>query len=566
MSTLFGPKGEPISSSMFKKADPPKTGEAFGTWAGQNDNLYLNLPGGGALQFNLDNLTLTDYRNMTDHYQVNASLAVLTFMLHQMDWQIECDNKKIADHATANMLTIWTRLVRALSQSFWAGYSPNVLQWENRANGEPFLDLTKVKDLRPEDCAVHWKDVEGWAPPGRVKPKLKVYDGIDQLGSPYTIPVENSLWYPLLMQNGNHYGRKLLRPAYVPYFFSQLMHLFSNRYFERFGEPVPIGRAPYDDEIEVPGAGDAPGKMVKGPALMSQILQNLRSRSTVVMPSGKQLDGDGNPTQYYEYAIEYLESQMRGADFERYLMRLDEEISLALFTPLLVIRTADVGSYNLGVGHMAIYLNMLNAIAGDMKEYIDKYVLWPMAKYNFSEKAPRPTIKFRKLGKENVDTMRAVLQALLQNGTAAPDLDELSQIVGLTLKEKQALTEPQPDPNVTPDEPAGTPAKQDAAQAKATAQAVKARIASQVEAAFKKNDFGSNFTPSLGFKRRMEAALEADGIADAPRVVESLYGRLDSWMATVVPFGQEEFTTPESFTGLFNKVLDTELESVTNGS
>jgi hypothetical protein len=52
---------------------------------------------------------------------------------------------------------------------------------------------------------------------------------------------------------------------------------------------------------------------------------------------------------------------MRGADFERYMTRLDEEMSIGLFTPILLLRTADVGSYNLGQGHMQIYLWMLNA-------------------------------------------------------------------------------------------------------------------------------------------------------------------------------------------------------------
>jgi hypothetical protein len=51
------------------------------------------------------------------------------------------------------------------------------------------------------------------------------------------------------MQNGDYYGKKLLRPAFTSWFFSMLVHLFANRYYERFGEPTPVGRAPFDDEI-----------------------------------------------------------------------------------------------------------------------------------------------------------------------------------------------------------------------------------------------------------------------------------------------------------------------------
>ena len=80
---------------MNKKADPPKLGEAFGQWAGR-DVQFATLPGGGIVQFDLSKLTLADFRAMRDHYQVNASLAVLSFMQHQSDFHIECEDAKIA--------------------------------------------------------------------------------------------------------------------------------------------------------------------------------------------------------------------------------------------------------------------------------------------------------------------------------------------------------------------------------------------------------------------------------------------------------------------------------------
>ena len=117
--------------------------------------------------------------------------------------------------------------------------------------------IDKFKDLPPEVCSVNWKSVDGWVPPNepwRVPPKIKIYDGFKQFhygrtlgesgaggtGS-WPIPVDNTLWYPLMMENGDFYGRKLLRPAFPAWFFSNLMHLFSNRYYERFGEPTPSG-------------------------------------------------------------------------------------------------------------------------------------------------------------------------------------------------------------------------------------------------------------------------------------------------------------------------------------
>lgn len=396
-----------------------------------------DLPGGGYVQFDLSKLTLADYRTMKTHYQVNASLSLLAFMIHQSEWHIECDQKKIADHVEANMRKVWSRLVRALSQAFWAGYSPNVLQWENDDKTST-VQLEKIKDLIPEECDINWKEVPGYVPPDRqpaVAPKFKVYDGIKQIGAPWPIPVRNSLWYPLLMENGNMYGRQLLKAAYTPYFFSMLMHLFANRYYERFGEPVPVGRAPWDSEVEVGGT------RVRGNEAMKTILQNLRNRSVVVLPSD--IDAE---TKEFDYQIEYLESQMRGADFERYMTRLDEEISLALFTPLLMMRTADVGSYNLGVGHTQVYLWLLNAILADITEYVDKYMISPMVDFNFGERAPRAQIVFRKLGTKNEDTVRAIITELIRKGAAKVDVVELGESLGMRVDEVEIVTEPAPSP------------------------------------------------------------------------------------------------------------------------
>ena len=69
-------------------------------------------------------------------------------------------------------------------------------------------------------------------------------------------------------------------------------------------------------------------------------------------------------------------------------------MSLALFTPLLLLRTADSGGFNQGVAHTQVYLWMLNAIAEDWKEYIDRYILAPLAIFNFGPRANLPTIRF----------------------------------------------------------------------------------------------------------------------------------------------------------------------------
>lgn len=528
---LLDASGQPIPpTNQFAKSASPIAGEAFAPrWAGDIDKYIFTMPGGGTVMFDLSRLTLADFRTMRDHYQVSATLNVLTFMMHQMDWKIECDNKKIATQLTENISNIWTQLIRAISQSFWAGYSPNVLQWEN---GQRYLELTKIKDLIPEECCVDWADVEGWAPPDHIKPKIKIFNGIKVWGQNWPVPVDNSFWYPLMMENGDYYGRKLLRPVFTSWYFSILVHLFSNRYFERFGEPIPVGRASYEEEITVPTAGGP--KKVNGADLMVSILQNLRNRSVVVLPNDRSPTGNGTQTDY-DYNIEYLESQMRGADFERYLMRLDEEISLGLFTPLLILRTADVGSYNLGSTHWTMYLNMLHALSSDAKAYIDNFILSRLVDYNWGVNAPRAKIVFRKMGDDRKDLVIAMLQALVAGGRAKADMKQLGDIAGLTLEEIQQVTTPpgQTDPNKTGDgnsgnsgdsnsggssskgnSSSGTQKKKAAKNSRGVLREVASRVAGQY-GKFSKGNGQESFVPSFGFERQLDDALDLDGAEDA---------------------------------------------------
>lgn len=447
-TAIYGPKGDVVS---YAKKTPPKTGNAFAPWAGrENEIAMLALPGGSFLQFDLSRLTLSDFRQMTTHYQINSSLSLLAFMQHQADWHIEHPEKKVRDLLTENMQQIWTQLARSRAQANWAGFSPNALEWDNYMYGErPSTRITKIKDLLPEECLVNWKYENLYAPPGQVPEKDKVYDGINKYGSRGPIPVENSFWYPFLMENGNYYGRKLLKAVYTPYFFSMLLHLYANRYYERFGEPTPIGRAPFDDTVEIAG------QQVQGHELMLNTLTNLRSRGIVMLPSDRAQVGARDSQAAYEYDIQYLESQMRGADFERMLTRYDQEMALGTFTPLLLQQTADVGSYNLGGLHYQMYLTTQNAINEDFAMYVQKYMLDPLIRYNFSQSTEPARFIFDKQDNQKTDLVKMILQGLLSNGTVKFDLDEIGQAVGLSLKEVRALKQaanpqvPNTDPNST---------------------------------------------------------------------------------------------------------------------
>jgi len=433
----------------FRKTEPPALGPAFNQQPLLGESLWEGMPGSMALMFDLEKLTLADYNNMRTHPQIHASLSLITFMIHQSDWTIECEDQKIADAVEENMRLIWTPLVRGISTAYWAGYSPMALEWDNEASGR-YIFVDKVKDLDPLECMVHWKEVESSYRPrpedligntNIIIPKVKVYDGIKKWGLAYPIAPEQTFWYPCLMERGNYYGRKLLKAAFMPWYFSLIIHLYANRYFERFGEPTPIGRAPLDSTFDIRNS-DGSTTQVPAKEAMMNLLQMVRSGGRVVLPSDRDASASNQRSEYM-WDIEYLESQMRGADFDRYLARLDEEISLAIFTPLLLMRSGDRGSLNLGVQHTTTWLWSLNALMADLKVYIDAYICQRIKEYNFTKNAPRVEWVPRKMGKDNVETIRAMVTQLISGQLAQPDLDELGVALGMTLKEIEQVA-PQP--------------------------------------------------------------------------------------------------------------------------
>lgn len=580
-SALLGPDGKPASTYAERKTGRPKNpkplvGEISTGWV-DAETSYLKLPGGAQLYFDTSQLTLGDMRRMSEHPQIASSLYALTFMLHQMEWELQGSTDKVRKHCDENLRQIWTQLIRSMGSSFTFGFSPNATQWENQT-GSSRVWLNKIKDLVPEECTVNWKYVDGTPLPmegasGVTRPKVPVFDGIRQYGK-YTIPVSNSFWYPLLMKNGDYRGTRILRAAFQPWYFSNLIKMFANQYYERFGSPLPIGRAPYDEDINI-GSLENPN-MQPGNKVMAQILKAFRNRNAVILPNQRSQDGL-NGTKTFDYELSYLESQLRGVEFERYLTRLDEEMSLALFTPLLLLRTAEGGGFNQGIGHTQVFLWMLNAISGDMAEYINKYILAHMTHYNFGANTEAPRIKFRKMGTAQQETLRAIVQSLLNSGKIKVDVKELGAHIGLEIEEVEVLTEPREDVQIDPetgepvvkkDDPrSGRPERlknddrPNVSNPKAVTKQITARVSQQVMKAFANKTYNKEWMPTLGYRRQLLEAFEADGVWDAERSVERFERNVNGVVADIIAT-KEYFGDARGLINDIENVIDTVLEDV----
>ena len=115
------------------------------------------------LMFDLSRLTWLDYAEMRWHPQVNASLSLITFMLHQMDWHIESEDKKAAALVEENLRLIWTQLVRGICRRptgpgtrrwCWSGRTPTT----TRSSSPRSRISTPV---RPRSTGRKWSPLTG---------------------------------------------------------------------------------------------------------------------------------------------------------------------------------------------------------------------------------------------------------------------------------------------------------------------------------------------------------------------------------------------------------------------
>jgi len=405
--------------SNKKKIDKVPINKKLGIMGARSTaTMPITLPSG--LVYNPTNISLNTFSKMREDYQISACLNVYNYTIQKLDWYIDGDDKKIKDHIEYSIDKIWSRLIRSTSKAFWSGYSPNVKVFtEDPESGLIIYD--KPRDLDPLTCTVRENDNGG-------------FDGfIQYIGQTreQVIPADLAFWYAHQMENGNLYGRSALISAYKPWYFSELLHLWANRYYERFGEPVVIGRAP-DEDVE-----DKNGTPKHAMDLMQTIVESLKSHSAVTIPSDVEEMARG--TNLFKYDISYLESQMRGVDFETYLKRLDMEKARAIFVPDLLLGTGNVGSYELGKEHKETFLTGLMGVVDDIMDYINLYLIPPLVDINFGPTKKYPKIKYTPMSKINEDSLVQVVQSMINGGLMTPSPQKLADIMGVPLAEPDEL-------------------------------------------------------------------------------------------------------------------------------
>jgi hypothetical protein len=367
------------------------------------------------LKYNPNSISLETYRRMSKHYQVKAAIKTIGYSLQQIDWFIQADNETVRNIATYAIEKIWNRLIRGISKSFVYGFSPCVKVFtKEKINGKDYIVYKNIKDLKPSDCTVK---VDKWGN----------YDGFYyRKGEPLygkLVNSEYSFWYTNDMEDGNLYGQSLLEGVYKPWWYVEKLHQFANRYYERFGEPVSVGRYPTGAKVK-----DSSGALKGADVVMKNLVEGLKNHSSSTIPSDR--DDKGN----FLYDLSYLESQMRGYDFENYFKRLDMEIFRGVLVPGLMFGGESGGSYALGSAQMASFYTNLMGIMDNVVDYVNLYILPQIIEFNF-EKSRKAKFTYQPLSADAKKNIQELIMQIIKAGKAKPDLSQLEERSGFKLSE-----------------------------------------------------------------------------------------------------------------------------------
>lgn len=314
-------------------------------------------------------------------------------------------------------------LVRALFRSCLNavefGHQAHEKVWElRRLRGTAFFAYKKLKDLEPGTFELLADDF------GR-------YAGLMQPHMDTPIPPEKTFVMTLGKEWGNLYGRGRLDAAYEPWYWSSVIYLFANRYFERKADPVVKAYGP--PEVRRNPKTGADEHTLDA---LNSTLASLRSSGSITLPDER--DDHGNR----RWDVEYLLDDQRGEMFRSYLEHLDAKKLRALFVPeRSLTQDGSVGSHAAAKQYADTFLLMEAGLLQDIVAHVNEFILRPLADVNFGM-AASDGLRFATaaISRQNdeilADVLRLVVEAEKNGSKLAELVDRLKLLEQLSVPTK----------------------------------------------------------------------------------------------------------------------------------
>jgi len=255
------------------------------------------------------------------------------------------------------------------------------------------------------------------------------YAGLRQPHMDGPIPPEKTFVMTLNKEWGNLYGRGRLDAAYEPWYWSSIIYMFANRYFERKADPVIKAHGPAEIRPN-PETGAEENTL----DALNDSLASLRSSGSIALPDERDEHGDRR------WDVEYLLDDQRGEMFRKYIEHLDAKKLRALFVPeRSLTQDGSVGSQAAARQYADTFLLMEAGLLQDIVGQVNAFVLRPLVEVNFGPAALDDGLRLATTGisRQNeeilADVLRLAVEAEKNGGAFAELIDRMKLLEQLNV-------------------------------------------------------------------------------------------------------------------------------------
>ncbi|MFH1730714.1 MAG: hypothetical protein ABIF82_03555 [Planctomycetota bacterium] len=287
-----------------------------------------------------------------------------------------------------------------------------------------FYAYRKLKDLEPGTFEL-FADEHGR------------YAGLRQPHMDGPIPPEKTFVMTLNKEWGNLHGRGRLDAAYEPWYWSSVIYMFANRYFERKADPVIKAHGPAEIRLD-PQTGAEENTLDS----LNGSLGSLRSSGSIALPDER--DEHGNR----RWDVEYLLDDQRGEMFRKYIEHLDAKKLRALFVPeRSLTQDGAVGSQAAARQYADTFLLMEAGLLQDIVGQVNAFVVRPLVEANFGPAALDDGLRLATTGisRQNeeilADVLRLAVEAEKNGGKLAELIDRMKLLEELNVPVKESTTD-----------------------------------------------------------------------------------------------------------------------------
>ena len=412
----------------------PSAQESSGGWVKWDDaQTLLGQP------FDVTRIPLSKLYQMRRDPMIAFALLFVKVPLVRAQWYIECERPDIAAFVDNALRRIYGRFIFAYTNCLDFGYSPMIKKFETMQPDWVYQDPddpTKEKKVWDNGKveAVVWKPFQALAPDnatpwwlssgdfGGIIYKAQTVPSFAQNNSPKTkpdIPLDLALWATNDKDSvfGSLWGYPRIAHSYRFWWSYWYRWALADRHFERDADPpcyVYFPPADFDDE----------GEIVSNQAQALRIGEQIRSGSTVALPSGVVTDLQDKATSQRQWEIGFLQGGGNFTAFQETFAYLDVAKLRAIMVPEQAFLEGQGGTSSRNVAAtMGDAFQESQAILQDeIDDHLNRYVIPQLVQANFGQ-GHVVRKRTRGFASQDVQTAQAIIQLFGQADPTTLEVD-----------------------------------------------------------------------------------------------------------------------------------------------